>query len=47
MKDFYTVISFSNELFAEVENTYQRVDAERSLEDFIKELKEKKQNRLH
>lgn len=30
-----------------MQNTYERKDAERGLGDFIKELKEKKQNKLH
>lgn len=47
MTDFETILQFSNQLNAEVENTYERKDAERSLEDFLKELKEKRQNKLH
>jgi hypothetical protein len=36
MGDFHTVLSFANQLFVVVENSYERKDSERSLGDFLK-----------
>lgn len=36
MLDFYNILTFSNELAKEVENNYERKDANRSIRSFIK-----------
>lgn len=42
MADFKTVLMFANDLFSEVENTYERKDAERGIGEFIEALKERR-----
>ena len=42
MLDFYNILTFSNELAKEIENNYERKDANRSIRSFIKELWDKK-----
>lgn len=47
MLDFYNILTFSNELAKEVENNYERKDANRSIRSFIRELWDKKEEKLH
>jgi len=46
MRDFANILLFANALAAEMENTYERKEAEKSIKDFIAILREAKNESL-
>lgn len=46
MRDFANILLFANALAAEMENTYERKEAEKSIKDFINILKQAKNESL-